>query len=78
MCAEGFDHEQQGEQPLLMVWGVEQRCDAAKINVMTVFFHQLADNRHFDAQEKIAFAVFAGPGFEEALQDEGLRGSAEV
>ena len=41
---------------------------------MPVFFHQLADGRHFDAQKTVAFAVFTGSGFEEALEDVGLRG----
>src|SRR5687767_9692385 len=34
--------------------------------------------RHGDAEEAIAFGVFTGPGFEEALQEERLLFAAEA
>jgi hypothetical protein len=57
-----------------MVWGVEQFFNVSQPCVPVMLFYQAAKYRHLDTQKKIAFAVFTGAGFEEALQDESLRG----
>jgi hypothetical protein len=72
-AAEGIDEQQERKQTLLVSVGAEQRrriTDACSSAVAA----ELAELRHADADEPIAFRVLTLACFEETLEDGNARG----
>ena len=65
---EGVDEHQQRERALLVDLRSQKLLDLGKWGAAAFAAHG-ANAGHLDADEPIAFAVLAGPGLEEALED---------